>query len=175
MDTLDAAGVRQFLDRAGIRAADPERGIGRELIYRDPARRTVVVYVGENISRQHVSRIVSVLLSSQDAWLLIPRYGSVSSLGFPSIPPAADALLFGAAERDDLSAYLCTRDMDLRSASCDLYLVGASGTVLVTWDHHTSDEGLEINLRDVDEAGSLLAKLNTIGAELELFYVDADT
>jgi len=175
MDALDAADVRQVLDRAGIRAADPERGIGRELIYRDPPSRTVVVYVGEKISREHFSRIVSVLLFSQDAWLLIPRHGSVASLGFPSIPPGTDAIRFGASERGHLSAYLCTRDMDLGSVSCDLYVVAASGTVLVTWDHHTSEDGLEINLRDVDEAGSLLAKLNTIGAELELFYVDADT
>jgi len=174
VDALDAAGVRQFLARTGIRVSDPERGVGRELIYRDRARRTVVVYVGENISREHVARIVSVLLSSQDSWLLIPRYGPASSLGFGSVPPEADALVCRAAERDDLCAYLCTRDMH-SSVSCDLYLVGASGTVLVTWDHHTSVDGLEINLGDVDETGSLLAKLNTIGAELELFYCDADT
>ena len=75
MDVIDAPGVRQLLARAGIRVADPERGVG----------------------------------------------------------------------------------------------------LLVTCDHHTSADGLEINLGDVDETGSLLAKLNTIGAELELFYCDADT
>jgi hypothetical protein len=175
MESLDAAAVRQFLDRAGIRAADPDAGIGRELTYRDSPRRTIVVYVGENISREHVSRIVSVILSSEESWLLIARYGSPSMLGLASVSPEADALVFRAAEVRDLTAYVCTRDMSLGSARADLYLVSGSGTVLVTWDHHTSEDGLEIQLRNVDETGALLTKLNAVGAELELFYNDADT
>ena len=61
------------------------------------------------------------------------------------------------------------------TASPDLYLVSGSGAVLVTWEHHTEDEGLEINVAEVDESSRLLTKLNAIGAELELFYNDADT
>jgi hypothetical protein len=173
MEALDAAAVAQFLDTTKVSAAESQ--FGRVLTYRDQPLRTVVIYVGDKISREHVSRLVSVLLSSSDSWLLIPRRGSASKLGLPSIPPEAEAILFRATELDDLCAYLCTRDMDLGSPSCDLYLVSGSGTIFVTWDHHTSDEGLDANLWDIDESSRLLARLNTIGAELELFYRDADT
>ena len=66
--------------------------------------------------------------------------------------------------------YLCTRDMAMGSVSQDVYLVGADGNVLVTWDHHTADEGLSVDLRDVEQASRLLADLNLLGAELEVFY-----
>jgi hypothetical protein len=43
---------------------------------------------------------------------------------------------------------------------------------LVTWDHHTADEGLDVRLQSVAEASRLLVSLNDFGAELEVFYSD---
>jgi hypothetical protein len=173
VEALDASKVAQFLARTKVTEVSRDQ-FGRALTWRDSPLRTVVIYVGDKISREHLSRLVSVVLSSQGSWLLIPRWGPAAKIGLPSVPPDAEALVFGGAELEQLCTYLCTRNMDLRSASCDVYLVGASGTVFVIWDHHTSDEGLQLSLWDVDESSRLLAKLNTIGAELELFYDDAD-
>jgi hypothetical protein len=66
---------------------------------------------------------------------------------------------------------LCTRPVDIISASSDLYVLEARGDVHVTWDHHTADEGLQVSLQSVPETTRLLASLNDLGVELELFYL----
>jgi hypothetical protein len=62
--------------------------------------------------------------------------------------------------------------MAMGSVSQDIYLVGGDGNVLVTWDHHTENEGLRVELRDVKQSSTLLADLNKFGVELEVFYTD---
>jgi len=59
--------------------------------------------------------------------------------------------------------------MNLGATSADLYSLGTSGNALVTWDHHTADGGLTVELRRVDDSNRLLLSLNEIGAELEVF------
>ena len=59
--------------------------------------------------------------------------------------------------------------MHLGATSADLYSLGASGKALVTWDHHATDEGLRIELRQVDDSNRVLISLNELGAELEVF------
>jgi hypothetical protein len=172
MDALNEEEVQAFLAKVGIAVADPQRPIGRELHYRHLAPRTVVIHFGEADSPDYISRVVSVVLRSQDSWLLIPRHGSASELTLARAFPGAEALRFGVADREELCSYLCTRDMDLGSVSVDLYVVSGNGRALVTWDHHSHDEGVNIALRDVGEAGKLLADLNTVGAEMEVYYTD---
>jgi hypothetical protein len=95
-----------------------------------------------------------------------------AELGALTIPPDAEALVFDASERERLCAYLCTRDMSMGAASQDIYLLGADANLLVTWDHHTADEGLCVDVRDTKQSSALLSDLNTRGAELELFYTE---
>jgi hypothetical protein len=111
-------------------------------------------------------------LSFEESWLLVARYGPASGLGSFTVQPETEALVFDASERERLCEYLCTRDMALGSVSTDIYLVSADGNVLVTWDHHTEDEGLSVELRNVKQSSALLSDLNTFGAELEVFYTD---
>ena len=172
MNTLTETALHAFLAKVAIEAALPERHIGRELSYRPPARRTIVVHFGPNDSAGYVSGIVSLLLASEESWLLVPRYGAASQLGDFTTDDEAEALLFDPSERERLCRYVCTRDMALGSASQDIYLVSADGNVLITWDHHTEDEGLSIEVRDVRQSSGLLTDLNTFGAELEVFYTD---
>ena len=103
---------------------------------------------------------------------MIPRHGPASKLGISSGFPVADALRFGADEREQLCRYLCTRDTDPGAVSADLYVVGGDGRSIVTWDHHTQDAGLRVALRDVSESSKLLERLNDCGAEMEVFYTD---
>jgi len=172
MNTLNQTALDEFLTKAAIEAAAPERHIGRELIYRPPARRTIVVHFGPNDSAVYVSAVVSLLLASQESWLLVGRYGPASQLGDLTTDAGAEALVFDATERERLCRYVCARDMRMSSASQDIYLVSADGNVLVTWDHHTEDEGLGIDMRDVRQSNALLTDLNRFGAELEIFYTD---
>jgi hypothetical protein len=84
----------------------------------------------------------------------------------------AVAIRFEIDERGVFSKFLCTRSLDLGAVSADLYALAGSGSVLVTWDHHTAAEGLSIQLLRVPDAGRLLTTLNELGTELEFFYVD---
>ena len=170
MTTLTATQLHDFLANAAIEAASPERGIGRELTYRPPAPRTIVVHFGSDDSSEYITRVISILLQSAESWLLAPRYGSASQLRELTTVADAEALLFAPSERDRLASYLCTRDMSMRAISQDIYLVSGDGNTLIVWDHHTEDEGLEVALRDIVRSSALLADLNTFGAELEVFY-----
>jgi hypothetical protein len=172
MKTLTQAELQGFLAEAAIVAAGPELRVGREVSYHPPARRTVVIQFARKDSAGYVSGVVSILLSSEESWLLVARYGPASQLGALTTEPEAEALVFAPSERDRLCAYLCTRDMAMGSVSQDIYLVGGDGNVLVTWDHHTEDEGLRVDLRDVKQSSTLLADLNIFGVELEVFYTD---
>ena len=63
--------------------------------------------------------------------------------------------------------------MNIGSVSSDLYALGTDGNTIVTWDHHTADEGLGVALRDIKAASQLLAELNDFGTELEVYYFDS--
>jgi len=63
------------------------------------------------------------------------------------------------------------RDMDIGSVSSDLYVVSGDGTVIITWDHHTQTKGLRIDCA-VSESSKLLAEMNNMGAEMEVFHSD---
>ena len=51
-------------------------------------------------------------------------------------------------------------------------VVAGNGNTILTWDHHTADAGLAIQLRDVSETSRLIAELNTLGTEFEVLYTD---
>jgi hypothetical protein len=102
--------------------------------------------------------------------MLITRYGSIADLGLLSGAADAEALSFAADERTALATYLCRRSTGLSAVSADLYVAGRRGQALVTWDHHSADEGISMELQSVTDAGRLLVSLNELGVELELFY-----
>ena len=62
--------------------------------------------------------------------------------------------------------------MSFDSPGIDLYVLSKNGNVLITWDHHTADEGLRIELHSISDASRLLVSLNELGAELDLYYSD---
>src|SRR5262245_28181566 len=146
MDALDQAQLDNFFATTAISVAKQKVGVGRELSFRPSPRRTVVIHLGTSDPTTYVSCIVSIVLASQASWLLLPRHGRAPQLGIPEVDPETEALVFDAAERDQLCSYLCQRDQSLGSVSSDIYAVSCNGNVIVTWDHHTADEGLNIDL-----------------------------
>jgi hypothetical protein len=172
MNELTQEQFQEYLARVDIAAAARQHGIGRELSHRVSARRTLVIHFGEIDPPEYISSVLSIILSSQDTWLLVPRHGPASRIGIPTVGPEVEALAFGPRERSELCSYLCNRDMSIGSISCDLYALSADGNTIVTWDHHTVDEGLCVTLRDVKTASKLLTDLNDFGVELEVYYID---
>jgi hypothetical protein len=169
MRFLTADELDQILSRSGIRVAAPARGIGREITYRTPACRTVIVHLADAEPPEYLGSVVARILDLSEEWLLLARYGAVSELGL--LPaPGGPAISFARPEHAHLAEYLCTRVTTLDSVSADLYVLASSGQALITWDHHTAAEGLEVQLSSVAHATRLLTSLNELGVELELFY-----
>jgi hypothetical protein len=160
------------LARGSLHEADPARGIGRELSFRDGPARQIVVHFGADDSTQYVREVTDRILALEEAWLLVPRHGSVGSLGLLDGHTDAAAIRFPLGARARLAHYLCTRPVGLDAVSADLYAVSESAAILLTWDHHTADEGLSIQFRHVPDATKLLVTLNELGTELELYYLD---
>ena len=170
MEPITETRLRQLFTRAHIEAADVTAGIGQELRYRDNPRRVIVIHLAETDSLEYRIELVSRVLEMDEEWVLITRYGSIGDLGLlPGVDDAA-GLSFEAVERQALATYLCSRSTHLAAISADLYVLGSSGNALVTWDHHSADEGITVDLQSVSDAGRLLVSLNELGAELELFY-----
>ena len=115
---------------------------------------------------------MSRVLELDDEWVLVTRHGSIADLKLLAGTDDAAALTFGATERHALATYLCTRPTHLSAGSADLYVFGRKGNALVTWDHHSADEGIGVDLQSVTDAGRLLMSLNELGVELELFYTE---
>jgi hypothetical protein len=172
MNALSWAQFQEVLATVDIVSAEPQTGIGRELRHRISPRRTLVIHFGVVDPLDYISGVLSIVQSSQDSWLLVPRHGPASRLGIPTAGAEVEALAYGPAERNQLCSYLCNRDMSIGSIACDLYVLSADGNTVVTWDHHTSDDGLCVAMRDVTKASRLLGALNDFGTELEVYYTN---
>jgi hypothetical protein len=96
VNALYQSEVQEFFAKVGITVADPELNIGRQLAYRASARRIIVIHFGQADSLDYTARVVSTVLSSQDSWLLIPRYGPTSKLALSTGFPTAEA--YGLAQ-----------------------------------------------------------------------------
>ena len=172
MEPISILQLKAFLSEAGIAVADPSRGVGRELSYPEPAMRTIVVRFGKSDTEDYVFAVVSMILQLEAEWLLTPRHGTASDLGTIESVSNCGAILFGGRERQKLVEYLCAAPMKIGQVSSDLYMLSTSGNVLLTWDHHTSSEGLNVQLCQVEQASQLLVALNELGAELEVYYIN---
>jgi len=170
MRAVTAAEFQTVLARGSLREAEPRLRIGRELAFVDAPARRIVVHLGADDSEHYLREVTDRILSLENEWLLVPRHGAVLGLGLLGRETDAVAIRFERAERASLSRYLCTRSLDVGTVSADLYALADSGGILITWDHHTAAEGLSIQLRRVSDASQLLAVLNDLGTELELFY-----
>jgi hypothetical protein len=159
---------RKLLEKIGLKAADPGSSIGKQLAFVVPVPRMVVLYFAGRNTETYVPDAVLRVLELSDEWLLTPRYGSASDLGLLPGASTTAAVSFGASEHPQLARYLCTRSMDPNSQAQDLYVLSGKGHALVTWDHHTAEEGLKIELLSISDAARLLVSLNELGAELDL-------
>ena len=174
MNPLTSAELQTVLAQGGLRRADPGDGVGRVLTFVDAPQRQIVVHFGPRDFERYVRDVTDRVLSLAEVWLLVPRRGAVSRLGLIGAHEEAEAIRFGREERSTLAKFLCTRPVEVESTSADLYAISDSGTILITWDHHTAEDGLSIEMRRVADSTTLLRVLNELGAELELFGAEKE-
>jgi hypothetical protein len=157
MSEINQEQLRKILAEAGISIAGSELDTGNELSYRNDPERIIVVYFDEPDSPDELSKTLAQILSVESCWILFPREGSGS------------VSVYEQQETPDLIKRLIAHLPKMQHVGEDLYLIGKSGKVFISFDHHLPEEGLGIFLSDVEMAGALLSVLNEIGAELELF------
>jgi hypothetical protein len=162
--------LSEWLGTVPIERGDAAAAGGQQLRFRGTSPRVIVIHLAETDSPEYCVDVVTRTLEIDDEWMLITRYGSVANLELMSGAEDAAAFSFAAEERIALASYLCRRSTALSSISADLYVAGRRGLALVTWDHHSADEGISVELQSVTDAGRLLVSLNELGVELELFY-----
>jgi hypothetical protein len=93
----------------------------------------------------------------------------VPALGLVEVNAESVAVEFSRDERQLLAEYLVTRPMVFGVPGLDLYAVASEGQALLTWDHHTQQDGLCVQLQRVQDATTLVAALCSFGSELAVF------
>ena len=157
MSEISQEQLRKILAEAGVSIAGSELDTGNELSYQEDPARVIVVYFDESDIPEELSRTLEQILSVESCWILVPREGSDS------------ASIFEKQDIQSLVKRLISHIPKMNHVGEDLYLIGKSGNIFISFDHHLSEEGLGIFLSDIGTTGALLSILNEIGAELELF------
>jgi hypothetical protein len=171
MDNITETELRAVLDLGRIAARSYSDRTESELSFEPPAARVVIVYVGEDRRSAYADRVVSAVLGASESWLLVPRFGKASQLSIAGAATAA-ALRFSQGDAGALKRYLCERPMHIGEFDTDLYLLSPSGSIKICWDHHSAEEGVVIELREVSDASRLLESLNEAAAEVELYSAE---
>lgn len=148
--------LSEFLMNSGITVASPELAIGHEMTFLSGPKRTVVVHFAETDFPVHFKKTIEAILSIEAGWFLVPREGTF------------EASSFKKRELSLLIDQLISHLPHLTNVGEDLYIIGESGEVLVSYDHHFKDEGLGIGFSVIEKAGLLLVVLNELGCELDL-------
>jgi len=172
MEPITFREADDFLAKSGVKVADSWLGIGRELTYANHPLRTIVLYIAKSDTYEYISGVISLILNFEEEWLLFSRHSPASDLSLIESATDCASIRFSKEEVSSLVSYLCTRATDPETFSADLYIIGKSGKILITWDHHSSDEGIAIQFQDIDDASRVLCSLNDFGAELEVLYID---
>lgn len=169
MKTIESSQFKVFCNQSGICIADPKLNIGMELTYCNNPLRTIVVHIIEADIPEHLIEVLRLLFTQDTSWLVVARFGFNAEWGIPfSANEKATAISFEALEAEKLPALLSNHMPRLRSLRDDLYVLGHSGNIILTFDHHI-DEGMEISINDIDVAARILVGLNSAAAEVELF------
>jgi hypothetical protein len=154
---LNQSEFAEICNRAGIVIADPSLGIGSELTYRDDPAHTIVIHFLESDFPEIWKITMGGILKLEPQWILVNRHGVFR------------ARQFSENEVDSLIDLMVESYPKISREGDDQYLVGKGGKILISYDHHMFDNGLALYTNDVQVTSLILARLNELGAEIELF------
>lgn len=143
-------------------------GIGHDLAFTSPARRTLVLHFADQAPCERMSAVLSIVLDMEEEWFLIPRQGSMADMGLPDSGHECVALRLQGSDRSFLANCLSTTSPDSPGARPGaLFVVAGSGDTVIDWDRQAR-QALRIGFQRVEDAGYALLSLNELGAELDL-------
>lgn len=149
--------IENLCASSGMAIAASNLNIGREITYRDAPDRTIVIHFISADFPNVVRNTISAILELDNNWYFVYRYGSQSVSKFKS------------TENNAAIQLLLSEWPSVESEGNDIYLVGESGAIFISFDHHLIENGMPIYLSDINLAGKLLSLLNNLGAEFEAF------
>ena len=149
--------IKDLCAKSGLEIAQDNLNIGREITYKEGLERIVVIHFIETDFPEVVRNTLLVILSIEDGWYFLNRFGSVF------------VNKYGGNESKELAETLINSFKKVEKENDDLYLISESGSILLSYDHHLFDDGMAVYLKDIDKTEKLLIKLNRIGGEFEIF------
>lgn len=173
MKTLTISELSDFCSRANILIPKPDVGIGNDLSYCEYPVRTVVVHFSETDIPDYLLKILNSMFSLDQSWLLVPRFKFQSDWNIPRTTENYAALVYENDDITQLSTILLKRLEYIKSFTEDLFIISGSGHMIMRFDHHFLDEGLDLYLKDIKTSNRLLVTLNNIGTELEIYYYNS--
>jgi hypothetical protein len=172
MKQFSQSEFKQFCDISNIDLPDSNLDIGRDLFFKDIIHRTIVLHISKSDQHVYLFDLISSILSLDSSWILVPRYQYKKDFKLFNTQYTNEFLTFDRADIKDICEYLIRYLDKLCVVSDDLYLVSQSGDVIVRYDHHIYVSGLTIYINNIIKSNKLLIGLNTLGAELELYFED---
>lgn len=130
--------------------------IGPAVSFKNGAVSKLVIYFTDHDFPVGFSRKLGVLLSGQKGWYLFPR-----KCFFP-------LAFYETNEISNLKHHLVQEWCKLLDDDHDLYVLGESGEVIISYGHLFMDEGLKVYIQNPELADTLLALLVESGANAEL-------
>jgi hypothetical protein len=97
------------------------------------------------------------ILILEPQWILVNRHGVFR------------ARQFSENDGDSLLGLMVESYPKISREGDDQYLMVKDGKILISYDHHMFDNGLALYTNDVQVTSVILARLNELGAEVELF------
>ncbi len=135
---------------------DVKLSVGPALSFKDGPIQKLVIRFTDKDFPVGFSRKLGVLLSVQEGWYLFPQMAV-----FP-------VSLYEAEKLTDLKHHLVQEMESLLYDDNDLFVVGASGKVIVHYDHLFMDDGLHVYFKNEELADTVLTLLKDSGTKVEL-------
>jgi hypothetical protein len=170
MKPISTADFDYFCKLANIAVPEPQFGVGRDLAYQESPLRTFVVHFTDPDMPDSFIKVLNKIFSLEKTWVLAARYKFLKEWDMPIAAENSDALLFEHREMPKLPLLLSDHLKNLKSVKDDLYVLGNSGKLIIKLDHHLMEEGLKLYFNSIDFSNRLLTGLNTLGAEMEIYY-----
>jgi hypothetical protein len=154
---LELKNLEFLFEDAGISAQTESPNIGRDLHYTNGPKRTVVVQFAETDFPENIRNALESIFSIDVDWFWVNRFGSDK------------ATKYSEPTHSELAMRLIQIWPQLQSIRDDIYLVSGNGEALLSFGHHMREDGMPIFFNDIENASLVISKLNSIGAEFEVF------
>ncbi|MBZ0165244.1 MAG: hypothetical protein K8I00_00455 [Candidatus Omnitrophica bacterium] len=156
-DSISLNDFQKICENTGISMADGTSMVGRKLHFGTATLRTVVVTITDSDTFGHLRDVFSLVVRIDKGGYVVNRFG-----GF-------EGIVITETECMEELDKLISRWPTISRESDDMYIVSKTAAIIVLFDHHMLMDGLPIFVASIDKASQLIAGLNDLGAEFQVY------